>query len=106
MPKNNQSISNIKIIEIIRENIDDSISMDDIDINSNLVDVGVDSIKFIKIVITIETEFDFEFGYDDLDFNKFLTVKSLVDYVENIHGDGSYGLTEDLFVDRITKGDE
>ena len=72
-----------KIREIIERSLDVPISMDNINLNSNLVDLGVSSIIFIKIVVSIEEEFGFEFGDDDMDTNKFLTVKSFVEYVEN-----------------------
>ena len=73
----------LKIREIVRDNIDIPISMDSISLNSNLADLGINSITFIKIAVTIETEYDFEFGDEDLDANRFLTVESLVTYVKN-----------------------
>lgn len=72
-----------KIKEIIRENIDIPISMDSIDLNSNLADLDINSITYVKIVVSIEVEFGFEFEDNDLDANRFPTFGSLVAYVED-----------------------
>ena len=73
----------LKIIEIIRGNLEVPVSADVINYSSNIADLGINSITFIRIVVAIETEFDFEFGDEDLDANKYPTVYSIVIYVEN-----------------------
>lgn len=70
-----------KIIQIIAYNIDMQKPLQDILLDLKLVDIGVNSITFIKIVVAIEAEFNFEFGDEDLDYNKFLDIDSLVSYV-------------------------
>lgn len=72
-----------KVREIIRNIIDIPILTEDIDEVNNLDNLGINSITFIKIVVAIEMEFDFEFEDEDLDYSKFATVQSLVDYVKN-----------------------
>ena len=49
----------------------------------NFIDVGLDSITFIKIVVALEGEFGFEFDDDMLLITKFPTVQSMVEYVES-----------------------
>lgn len=69
--------------QIIIENIDMQVNTESIDSNSILLDLGIDSITFIKIVVAIEVKFGFEFRDEDLDANKFLKFQSIVSYVEN-----------------------
>ncbi len=79
---NSQDVA-VKIKKIIRENVDIPVSIDSISLNSNLVELGINSLTFMKIVVKIEAEFDLEFEDEDLDLNKFLTVGSCVTYAEN-----------------------
>jgi acyl carrier protein len=72
-----------KIISIIKDNLNISIPIEQININESLLDLGVNSITFVKIIVTIEAEFEFEFGDDDLNTNRFPTIQSLVSYVES-----------------------
>ncbi|MDF2519403.1 MAG: acyl carrier protein [Clostridia bacterium] len=46
--------------------------------------LGVNSIDFIKLVVAMETEFDFEFRDEDLNSNKFETLNSFVDYIQQM----------------------
>lgn len=70
-----------KIREIIRDNLDIPVSIERIGEDSNLADLGINSITFIKIVVTLEREFDFEFGGEDLNYEKFSSVRSLASYI-------------------------
>lgn len=51
--------------------------------NDDLLQLGINSISFIKIVVDIERIFSFEFEDEALDFNKFASFNSLCSYVEN-----------------------
>lgn len=75
-----------KIRKIVLDNVDILIPIDSVDFNSNLSDVGINSITFIKIVVTIEVEFGLVFGEEDLDINRFQTIQSIVDYVKSRKG--------------------
>lgn len=71
-----------KVLKIIMENMENIKDSNNITSDMSLKYLGINSITFIKIVLTIETEFGFEFGDEDLDYNKFLTLKDLVKYIE------------------------
>jgi acyl carrier protein len=51
-------------------------------LDDDIFEVGVDSISFIKVVLKLEEEFNVKFEDDNLDYNKFRTIKQLVDYLE------------------------
>ena len=72
-----------KILEIINGSIDIPISINNIDLNSKLYDLGVNSISFIKMVVALETEFDFEFEDEDLNADRFSTIRSIITYVND-----------------------
>lgn len=69
-----------KLVTMIKsQNGDDEV----FDVESNLIDMGYNSHKFVELVIKIESEFEIEFGDDDLDYRNFVAVKDLVDYIES-----------------------
>ena len=71
-----------KVIEIVKNNSDE-FYIDSISIDSNLIDISIDSIGFIKIIVTLEEYFDIEFDDDMLLFNAFPNVLSIAEYVES-----------------------
>ncbi|MGD2089805.1 MAG: phosphopantetheine-binding protein [Candidatus Aminicenantes bacterium] len=68
-----------KVIELIMTQNED---LEKIDSQSNLIDMGYNSLNFIELVVKSEVEFEIEFNDDDLDYHKFNTVKDFVDYIE------------------------
>ena len=68
----------IKLIMIQNEDIEK------IDLQSNLIGMGYNSLNFIELVVKAELEFEIEFNDDDLDYRKFTTVKDFVDYIESL----------------------
>jgi acyl carrier protein len=73
---------NCKIRSILAENLE--INPDYINDDADLVDMGINSITFIKTVITIETEFDIEFDEENLDIENFRNLKSLIEHVNRL----------------------
>jgi acyl carrier protein len=73
-----QKVKNIlqRILEIEKEKEKEDISLD-----SNLTEYGLNSMTFIQLVVAIEAELECEFDDEDLDVNKFWTARSIVDYV-------------------------
>ena len=71
-----------KILEVIISNLKETFS-NKVSLDMNFIDVGLDSITFIKIVVALEGEFGFEFDDDMLLITKFPTVQSMVEYVES-----------------------
>jgi acyl carrier protein len=49
---------------------------------SKIKELGVNSISFVKSIVLFEEEFNVEFSYDKLDFAAFQTVNDIVDYIE------------------------
>lgn len=68
----------IKLIMIQNEEIEK------INLQSNLIGMGYNSLNFIELVVKAELEFEIEFNDDDLDYRKFTTVKDFVDYIESL----------------------
>jgi acyl carrier protein len=52
-----------------------------ISIDTNLQDINMDSITFIKMIVNLETTFNFEFDDEMLLITKFPTVKTIIEYV-------------------------
>jgi len=53
----------------------------DILLSSKLLDIGLNSIDFIKILVFVEDEFGFEFDDDDLLMEKYQVVEDMVDLI-------------------------
>lgn len=51
------------------------------DLNEELRDNGIDSVKVIKLIIQIEETFDFEFDDEDLIIDNFRSLNTLVDFL-------------------------
>lgn len=84
MDDSNQSTYNYvsqKLKSILHNCLELQIDKEDITLDSNLTEYGLNSVTFIKIVVAIENELEFEFEDEDLDSNKFITIRSIVDYV-------------------------
>jgi len=65
----------------ILELLNTACGTDNISYDTNLVNLNMDSITFIKLIIAIETEFNVEFNDDALLIEKYETVKDMNDYV-------------------------
>ncbi|SCZ09484.1 phosphopantetheine-binding protein [Alkaliphilus peptidifermentans] len=71
-----------KIKNLIVEVIDDlSINIDEITDETDLFQVGMDSLSSVKLIIAIETEFNFEFYDEDLTVETLRNVESISQYV-------------------------
>ncbi|EPR10458.1 non-ribosomal peptide synthetase [Ruminiclostridium papyrosolvens] len=74
----------LKIKEMIRDTVDGITAIEQIDVNNQLTEVGINSITYIKIVVLIEGQFNFEFGEAELNNGRFSIIKELIDYVESM----------------------
>ena len=50
--------------------------------STNLSDLGLNSLLFIKFVVKLEVEFDIDFDDENMDVKNFVTVNDVVQYVE------------------------
>lgn len=73
----------LKLTHIVKENSEIAGQLKKLTMETNLKDLGIDSISFVKIVVAIETEFEIEFEDEQLDANEFTTLSALVAYVES-----------------------
>lgn len=67
----------LKIVEIIKE-INPDIDTGDLTLDSEIKEIGFDSIMFISLIVAIESEYDFEFRDEFLDMNRMKTIKEII----------------------------
>ena len=79
-----KSISGIqkKIVDIIASNMDEIYS-GELSLDTNLLNMGLDSFTFIKIVVKLESAFNFVFDDEMLINTMFPKLKMMVEYVES-----------------------
>lgn len=77
---NNSAIGKLGLLvsDVIKEELHQNI-----DVHTNLQDVGINSLNFLRLVVSIEETFGIEFEDDNLDLSGFTTIKSLADYIES-----------------------
>ncbi len=66
-----------EIIEIIKNNINITEKIDDIELNTPLLNIGVGSLSFVRFIIEIEKQFDIEFPEDKLVITECGTIEKL-----------------------------
>ena len=72
-----------RIRRILERNIELPLPSEQIDNDTDLLSLGINSITFVKIAVAIETEFEFEFEDGYLDYEKFLNLNSLISYIKS-----------------------
>lgn len=72
-----------KVRKIIADNCTDSGVIDDLGINDNLIDRGLDSVTYIKIIVDIEKEFHITFPDDKLALKESDTIYKLCTIIES-----------------------
>ncbi|MNO17093.1 acyl carrier protein [compost metagenome] len=70
-----------KIKNIIIEHSESGLTAKDINEETNIAEIGLDSIAFIKVIVQIEEQFNISVDDDYLTMNSVPTVKSFVDIV-------------------------
>jgi acyl carrier protein len=60
----------------------ESKNADEIGLDENLQDLGINSISFIKLVLALEKEFGIEIDDENLIFEVFQTLRSVINFVE------------------------
>lgn len=75
-----------QIFEIIKEKVIETLDSDNTEVNeeSNISQLGVSSIAYVKLLIFIEEEFDIMFDDDDLLMSDDITVKELAKKIESL----------------------
>ncbi|GCE15715.1 acyl carrier protein [Tengunoibacter tsumagoiensis] len=49
---------------------------------TNLRELGIDSLLFIKFVVKLEVEFDVDFDDENMNIDAFSTIQDIVNYIE------------------------
>ncbi|MCR8844346.1 acyl carrier protein [Paenibacillus sp. SC116] len=70
-----------KVIEILKDNVDDPQMLENIDPDDDLSSLGINSMTFIKLVIATEMEFGVAWNDEDLDFRNFSTINQIMNYI-------------------------
>lgn len=73
-----------KIYDVIKKNIK---GVDSINLDTTLVECGVNSIEFISIIIALEEEFDIRFEDIQLIFDQYKTIGEIVETVHKLTED-------------------
>ncbi|MCR5033922.1 MAG: acyl carrier protein [Clostridia bacterium] len=69
-----------KVKQLVVDQI--GVSADELDMDTNLMnDLEADSLDAVEIIMAMESEFDIEIP--DEDAEKFLTIRDMVEYLEN-----------------------
>lgn len=71
-----------KILEIIRETLEDNGA--ELNTNSNLQELGLDSANIVEILIECELIFDIDVLDNDLNLDDFNTVEDIINYIETL----------------------
>ncbi len=78
-----------KYIEFdVRKLIDEEVflskKIDQIESTDNLVDLGMNSITFIKLIVNIEKKYNIEFSNDIMIMDRFRTINDFVEYIFSV----------------------
>jgi acyl carrier protein len=73
----------MKVRELISENIDLTTDIDNIEPESDLTEYGMDSLNAIKLIVAIEVEYSYEFPVEDLLIESVNSVNKVTVYITN-----------------------
>ena len=71
-----------KLIQIIRVNVDENATVNEMNLRDDLSILNFNSLSFIKVIVDIESEFDIEFEDSSLNYSNYPTLTSLCNYIE------------------------
>lgn len=72
-----------KVREILEEGGDLQVDVNQIALNSELKNFGINSIGYLKIIIDIEKKFGIEFEKDELFFDNFRSINNIVERIKS-----------------------
>lgn len=78
---NNKNIKDI-IVNIISKNVvETGEEIIELNMDDKLIDIGLNSLSYVKSIVEIENEFGFEFDDEDLDFREIESIKDIYDKI-------------------------
>ena len=72
----------VKIKEFLKENLEPEKDIEKIGLDDDLVDQGMNSIKFLKLIVALEETFDIDIDEDQYSIENFRTINSLISTIE------------------------
>ena len=72
-----------RIRNVIKDAVELTTPIEQVGINEDLMQLGLDSINSIKVIVVIEMEFGFEFDDEDLTADNFRTINNLISCIES-----------------------
>jgi len=72
-----------RIRNVIKDAVELTTPIEQVGINEDLMQLGLDSINSIKVIVAIEMEFGFEFDDEDLTADNFRTINNLISCTES-----------------------
>ena len=79
--RNRMNVDVKRVLEVIKHGLKLNENIE-IDLDSNLEELGMDSIAFIQTVVFAEKEFDIEFDDEKLDAGLFLICRDFFEYIQ------------------------
>lgn len=76
-----------RVINMLKENLEDTDGLENLQPDDNLAGFGINSVTFIKLVIAAEMEFGISWNDDDLNYEHFSTVNNIVEYIKRSEAD-------------------
>ncbi|MBH5320335.1 acyl carrier protein [Paenibacillus sp. GSMTC-2017] len=77
----------MRVIELLKDNVDDPNMLDQYGPDEDLSALGINSLTFIKLVIATEMEFGVSWNDEDLDFRNFSTINQILSYINLNQGE-------------------
>lgn len=76
--------NDLKIKKIIHEVLKEKNISKEVNNDTNLQELGINSLDLIKVIVSIEEEYSIEFDDSDLLTDRFVDIQSIVAYVETL----------------------
>lgn len=67
------------VIQCVKE----ALNRETIDEETSLIDIGLDSMNFIRLIVMLEELFDIEIDDDDIELERFLTIDNIEALIAN-----------------------
>ena len=71
------------VIKIVDDIADEKYIDNETQLNTKLIELGIDSLRFIRLIVQLEEEFDIEFDDNDLMLENFKDIQMLITYISD-----------------------
>lgn len=84
MSNNNQL--HTEVFEIVASLLNKEVSDMRLSMETNLLELGINSVDYIRIVVALESKLNIEFDDEDLNYERFNTIDDIIYYVQERYG--------------------